>query len=1061
MNIIVRAMKILSCFILLSMLNVTGSLFSQNGTFDVLANDRVQQQEVTGHITDSEIGDPLPGVSVVVEGTSTGTTTDMNGNYSITVPGEDAVLVFSYVGYEGETRIVGNNSVIDLELLPSVHDLDELVVIGYGMETKALMTGATTNIRTEDLERFRSSNPLQAMQGQTPGMQVLTNSGQPGSGLEVVVRGLGTIGNSDPLYIVDGVQVGNINHINVADIESVDILKDAASAAIYGSQAANGVVLVTTKTGSVGAPTVTYDSYYGVNTVANNVETLNAQQYMMIMNEQATNGGQSPHFTEAEMNAAGEGTDWVNEMYYDGLPVTQSHTLSISGGTESSTYSMSLGYAGEEGIIGGPEVSNYDRYSFRLNTDHEISDYFAVGQRLNFNYRQQRGIADGGQYSNRFKEAFQTTPLLPMYDDDGNYFSNTPGTMHNGEPWEVWWADEANPYASMMYQEQDRSNDQNLLGSVFAEVTPFENFSFRSSFGLDYSAGEYRGYSPIYSLSTDNYNDRTSASQSLNKGYSWTIDNIANYSINLDDTHNFALMAGMSAQKTGIGASVNASNSDLILPGYEYAWVNNATNSDQAYHSFGASPWTENSLLSYFGRVGYNYQEKYMINATYRVDGSSRFSEENRWGYFPSVSAGWVMSSEPFMDDVEWLDFLKPRASWGQVGNQRVSPHQYLSPISVDGANNNVYFGSELSAVDGVTVGSRASRLPNPDLKWETSEQLNFGIDAYMMDSRFGVIIDWYKKTTRDWIVTPPVLATVGTGSPAINGGTVENQGLELGLSWQDQVNNDLGYNVSVNLATNKNEVVNVPTPDGIIHGQVQGLYDNADPFYRQAETGFPIGYFWGYETDGLFQNETDVQEHVNSEGNVIQPNASPGDLRYVDQNDDGTIGEDDKGQIGNPWPEYTFGLSAGLDYKGVNFSITASGVAGNDIIQNYRQLARARPNYPISILDRWHGEGTSNSIPRVTDNNAHQAPSDYFVHKGDYLRISNLTIGYDLSRVINQPYLSRMNVYGSVNNVYTFTSYNGSDPEVGHGMDDSSAGADLGFYPRPRTIMIGLNLEF
>ncbi|MEX2345460.1 MAG: TonB-dependent receptor [Balneolaceae bacterium] len=1015
----------------------------------------VLQEVVTGIVTD-ENGESLPGVTIVVQGTQNGVTTDFDGNYSITVP-EDGVLLFSYIGYDTHEETVGGRSTIDVALEPSITDLGELVVVGYGMQRKALVTGATSNIQSADVQKLRTTSAVQALQGQTPGMQIISESGQPGKGMKVVIRGLGTIGNSDPLYIVDGVQVSNINHINPNDIENVDVLKDAASAAIYGSQASNGVVLVTTKTGSVGAPTVTYDSYVGVHTVANHIETLNTPQYMMIMNEAAENSGATSYFSEEEIASANEGIDWVREMYYD-RPITQNHTFGIRGGTEVSTYSISLGYTGEEGIVGGPEVSSYDRYNFRLNTDHNLNDYISIGQRLNFDYREQKGIQDGHQYGNRFRDAIQANPLLPMYDDEGNWFNNVDGTIVNGEPWEVWYPDDFNPKARMILEDNTNFNYQDIVASIYADINPREDFNFRSSFGVEYNVEESRRYRPEFYLSWERLNERPQASQAMDKGYSWILDGVATYNKVLGVGHDISLMAGVEAQASGIGSSFNASNTNLIMSGYEYAWVTNATNSDQSYMSFNAGPMTENRLLSYFSRAGYNLHERYLVNATFRIDGSSRFSGEERWGYFPSISLGWIMSDEPFMEDTaEWLTFFKPRVSWGQVGNQRVAPYQYMSPVSIDGADNNAYFGSELSTMSS-SVGGHASRLSNPNLKWETSEQLNVGIDAYMLADRLGLVFDWYRKTTKDWIITPPVLATVGTGAPAINGGNVKNQGIELGLTWRDQIGTDFSYNIGLNFNTNKNEVLSVPTPDGIIHGVSNRLYHNNSAHYRQAEVGKPIGYFWGWETNGIFQNEQEVLDYVNSEGQVIQPNAKPGDLRYVDQDDSGSIGTDDKVQIGNPWPKYLFGFTTRFDYKRLDFSLTASGVAGNDIIQVYRNFARARPNYPVSILDRWHGEGTSNTVPRVTEQNVNHEISDYLLHKGDYLRINNLTIGYDFSSLISP--LNGLRIYGSINNVYTFTGYSGSDPEIGYSPSSSSAGTDVGYYPRPRTFMIGLELE-
>lgn len=1121
-------MKLLLCFILLSVLSVSGSIFSQNATFNLTINGKTvkeafkdiesqsqyrflynddfsglkrivsldvtdasinsllgvlldeanltyrelesnlivitplnlefQERQVVGTLRDANTGEALPGASVVLQGAAIGTVTNLDGNYSITVPNEDAVLVFSFVGYQSVTRVVSDLTEINVDLLPSIHSLDEIVVIGYGVQRKALSTGATTNIRSDDLVGLRTTSVVEALQGQTPGMQIIAQTGQPaGRGMRVIVRGLGTIGESSPLYLVDGVQVSDIEHINVNDIEGVDILKDAASAAIYGSQAANGVVIITTKTGREGPPRVTFDMYYGVNAVAKNITPLNKPQYMMIMNEAATNIGNVPYFTQQEIDSADDGVNWVDEMYYD-RPITQNYNLGLSGGSGTSSYSLSLGYTGDEGIIGGPEYSNYDRYHLRLNSDHQVNDWIFVGQRLNFNYRTHRGIIDAGSRNNRFRDAIQTTPILPFYDDNGDYFANLAGTIVNGQPWDVWYEDEYHPYAKMVYEEQQESNYQDLLMGLNARFTPFAGFSFETSFGFDYNSAEMRGYRPVFHISWDQLNERDRAEQSLSKNYSWILDNVASYVFGVDN-HAFTILAGMSSQAMNIGTMLNAQNSDLFLTGYEYSYISNATNNNAAFYSFGGGPFTENRLVSYFGRINYNFKEKYLLNATYRIDGSSRFAKENRWGYFPSVSFGWIMTEEPFMENVGWLDFFKPRVSWGQVGNQNIPAFLYLAPVRVNHRNDNAYFGTELYTTDFVT-GASAYRLGNPDLKWETSEQTNIGFDAYLLNTRLGVNVDWYRKTTIDWIIAPPVLQTFGTGAPSVNGGDVQNQGIELGMTWRDRVSNDFTYRINANFTTNKNEVINVPTADGIIHGNPGTLYDNNAAYYRQAEVGYPIGYFWGWKTDGIFQNENEVLAHVNSQGIVIQPTAQPGDVRYVDVDDSGSINLDDKTMIGNPWPKYLFGFTMGFDYKGFDFSVTASGVAGNDIIQVYRNHARGKPNYTTAILDRWHGEGTSNTIPRITEENINYGISDLLLHKGDYLRINNLTFGYELGSAFNQSFLSRLRMYGTISNLFTFTGYNGSDPEIGFSPQSATAGTDTGYYPRPRTFMIGFNVE-
>ncbi|HEX8040015.1 MAG TPA: SusC/RagA family TonB-linked outer membrane protein, partial [Chryseosolibacter sp.] len=768
--------------------------------------------------------------------------------------------------------------------------------------------------------------------------------------------------------------------------------------------------------------------------------------------------GKLPYFTAEEINAMGEGTDWIDQMTYKNA-VTQSYNLGVSGGSDVSVYSVALAYTSQDGIVGGPDVSHYDRYNFRLNSEHKLlNEKITLGENLTFAYTGSRGVATGNQYSNSLRGAFEVSPFLPMYDDNGEYLNNAPGAgaVYKGAVWVPWSPDEANPYAQMMLNNQNRNNGQKLFGNAYAVIEPVKHLTFRSTFGADFTAGEGRSYSPIYELSIYAVRTHDQASQSLSKGLAWQWDNVLTYDRAIGD-HAFTLMAGTFAYSS-TGTWMNISNADLIRPSLNYAWIAGTTNTDLARLSYGGGPYDESKLQSYFGRISYNYKEKYLINASYRADGSSRFEKSHRWGYFPSVSAGWVLSNEPFFTAQNAVDFLKIRGSFGQVGNQSIPAFQYLAPISM--SNGTYYFGSADFDASGNSVGAYPSRLPNPAIKWETSEQKNLGFDASFLDTRLGMELEVYNKTTKDWLIQAPVLATAGAEAPFINGGNVKNTGVELSLRWKDEVNG-LKYAISMVGSRNRNEVTDVPTPDGFIGGDGNGLYNNAPAFYRRAQTGFPIGYFWGWKTNGIFQNEAEVAAYTNPEGTLIQPNAKPGDLRYVDQDDNGVINEADKVMIGDPNPEYIFGFSVNAGYKGFDLNISAHGVMGNSIAQSYRNYARAIGNYTTEILGRWHGEGTSNTIPRVTETNINYLPSDIFIKDGDFLRIDNITLGYDLGKVLNPKVFKQARVFVSVLNAFTFTKYNGMDPEVGFGLQSGSSGTDLGYYPRARTAMAGLNFKF
>lgn len=1005
-----------------------------------------QTKTVTGKVTGADDSQPVAAVAVKIKGKPGGTSTNVNGEYSLRAQVGD-VLIFSSVGFQPTQVTIGASNVINVKLKEDIKALDEVVVVGYGVQRKKVVTGATVQVRGEDLQKQNTTNALQALQGQTPGVQITSTSGQPGEGMKVVIRGLGTVNNAGPLYIVDGVQTGDISYLNPADIESIDILKDAASAAIYGSQAANGVVLVTTRQGKVGqAGQITFDSYTGVQNLAQKAHLLNAQQYASIMNEAAVNSGKLPYFTNDSIAKMGPGTNWLDEMFVNDA-VTQNYALGAQGSTNGSVFSSSLSYTSQEGIVGGKNLSNYQRFNFKTNSEHNFyKDIIKMGEHMTFSYIKSNGVQVGNQYNNTLRGAFNTSPFVPMYDANGNFFDNSNSEWYNGE---------ANPYAQMVYSNQNRRNNQRLVGDVYLIAQPFKGLTFKSSLGMDYTVYESRSFSPIYKLSIYTYNNSTRATQSMDKSRSFLWENLLSYKFTLNNSHHFEVLGGTSSYHY-TGSFINGTNADLVFSDLGHAWLDNATNTEGSNMTISGGPSNPDRRMSYFGRVNYNFNDTYLLNATLRADGSSRFAAGHRWGYFPSISAGWVLTNEAFLKDhQQWLDYLKLRASWGQVGNQNIDPFQYLTPIAI--SNTNYSFGNSQTAL---TPGAYPSRLANPDVKWETSEQTNIGIDASLLKGKFNVNFDWYDKTTKDWLIEAPILATAGAEAPFINGGNVSNRGVELALNYKSNVG-DFNYSIGLNGSYNKNKVGRIPNADGIIHGEGNLLFNNSLEFYR-AQSGFPIGYFWGLRTNGIFQNEQEVNEYRSASGQVIQPSAQPGDVRYVDLNSDGVISDLDRTMIGNPNPDYTFGISLSGNYKAFDFSILASGVAGNELVQSWRNHSSQYSNYSTAILSRWHGEGSSNSMPRVTEDARNWTNfSDLYIHKGDYLRINNITLGYDFGKVLKKSYLRQVRIYASALNVYTFTKYNGMDPEIGYGTTSFASGIDLGYYPRPRTLLFGANIRF
>lgn len=1022
-----------------------------------------QNKAVTGVVTSATDNEPLIGVSVQVKETATGGITDIDGKFSVNAE-QGQTLIFSYIGYQTQEIQVGASSVINVVLKEDTEMLDEVVVVGYGVQKKKLVTGATVQVKGDNIAKLNTNNPLQAMQGQTPGVNITSTSGQPGADMKVTIRGLGTVGNSSPLYLIDGVG-GDISTLNPADIESIDILKDAASAAIYGAQAANGVVLITTKSGKEGKAVVSLDAYYGIQNVARKANMLNAEQYMAIMDEQALNSGNAAYDWNSfksirDANGNIYDTDWIDAMLKDDAK-TQSYTLGVTGGTATSTYALSLGYMQQEGIVGGADVSNYERYNFRINSDHQvIKNLLKVGEQVSFVYKKNNGTNVGDLYNNTLRSAFATSPLSPIYSDNNLYDS-----PYNDTSSSDWHNSDGNPYGSMMTNTNNENKAATFAGNVYAELTPIKNLKIRTVFGATYGSSEYRSYTPLYQFDIYTKNtENTKVNQNMTHGLTMVWTNTAQYDWTLGE-HSFNALIGMESSRYE-GTYVGARNGILKegFDDWDHAFVSNgsATTPEQGLGADG-KPNDETRTVSYFARLGWNWKETYMINATVRADGSSKFASGHRFGYFPSVSAGWTLTNEAFMESTrEWLDFLKLRVSWGQVGNQNIDNYQYTAPIK--SSTTNYLFGTGLGSANHVW-GAYPSRLANENVKWETSEQYNIGIDARFLNGCLGMNADFYIKTTKDWLVQAPILATAGTGAPYINGGDVKNTGIELALTWNDEIGKDFHYNIGVNGTYNKNKVGNIPTEDGIIHGNTNQLYDDSPEFYR-ASNGHAIGYFWGYKTAGIFQNQQEIDDWIAAKNGVLQSDVKPGDVKFVDVDHNGIIDDNDKVDLGNGMPDFTYGFNLGFDYKGFDFSLNANGSVGNKIVQSYRNHTNKKSNYTTAILNRWTGEGTSNRIPRVTDTNVNWQFSDLYIQDGDFLRISAITLGYDFSRLWKGKVISQCRAYIQVQNALTFTKYDGMDPEIGFGPEDSNkkswvSGIDYGYYPRPRTVLFGVNLKF
>jgi tonB-linked outer membrane protein, susC/ragA family len=1033
-------------------------------------------KKIKGTVVDEN--GPIIGATIREVGTTRATITDFDGNFSMDVA-SGAQLEITYVGMKAQVVKVGSQSTFNITMTSDSKILEDVVVVGYGVQKKKLVTGATVQVKGDDVSRLNTVSALGALQSQTPGVNIVASNGMPGEGYKVNIRGIGTVGESAPLYVIDGVAGGDINTLNPADIESIDVLKDAASAAIYGSRAANGVILVTTKQGKEGKMQVSYDMYYGWQNVYKMPNTLNAQQVMAITDETNFNSGvpaynwktQLGDYTWNLLQNGWQGTNWLEEMRNKNA-LTQNHALNLTGGSERSKFSMGLSFTSQDGIIGKGDIEpNYTRYTGRINSSHVIlkgkgRDIIKLGENLTAFYSHQNTIAQTSALYNDVRNAIQASPLLPMYNAQGGLFDYTDETKTG---WVFDDKDIANNPIILMNKSHglNRTRTYGLNATVYLEVEPIKNLRWRSTVSYHMLNSTYRALTAPYQTSSNNSSTGYTVRQESSLGHNVSEENTIYYKLPKTNGHEFDFLVGQSIEKTIPGDNMKVSNSiqdgnqiPTMRPSMDYAWLSNTFGT--ATSNFEGYPMDEWALASFFGRINYSYKDKYMATLIVRSDGSSNFAKGHRWGTFPSVSAGWVMSEEKFMQKSRsWVDFLKLRASWGQNGNQSIPNFQYVSPVAFDLSHGYMFGDTHIQKGQLPSTGAYATNLANEDVTWEKSEQFDFGVDMVMLSSRLRLNADYYIKKTKDWLVQAPILSTAGTAAPYINGGDVENKGLEVALAWNDHVG-DLQYGVSFNAAYNKNKVTRIANTEGIIHGNTGAISTDTPEFYR-AQVGYPIGYFWGFKTAGVFQNQQQITDWIAAGNGVAQASPQPGDLIYQDLNHDGVINENDKTMIGNPHPDWNIGFSLNLAWRGFDFSATAAGALGQQVLFGTRANT-------IYAFNRWHGEGTSNRYPRlVTKAALSDHISDIDIENADYLRMQNITLGYDLKRIWKSSPLQRMRIYVTVQNLFTITGYKGMDPEVGFGGTDRYGdnatswvtGIDLGSYPAARTWMIGANITF
>ncbi|MDR2475120.1 MAG: TonB-dependent receptor [Bacteroidales bacterium] len=1030
-----------------------------------------QTRTITGVVRSVEDGETLIGVLVGEKNTQNKTVTDLDGAYSLTVP-DNAVLEVSYIGYEPQTIPTGNRTVVDIELQVMTNMLNEVVAVGYGVQQKKLVTGATLQIKGEDLVKQSAVSPFAALQGLTPGVTIVKNNGKPGESFKITIRGAGTIHNSDPLYVIDGLSGGNINALNPSDIESIDVLKDAAAAAIYGARAANGVILVTTKQAKQGKTSISYDAYYGWQNIQNNLKMLNAKDYLAFMVESEIVKESNITVDRIPMldkinSGEWSGTKWLDEMITPNAPV-QNHALNINKGTEGSAFSFGFSYTSQEPNIASPskEVgTGYDRYTTRINSDHTLikmkdRDLLKIGETMTLFYSERRGLdqATGNSDWNDFRNAFKTSPLFPAYDENGDF----------GKP-TFLNADEYNPIAKMHYNSAMKlSKNYGIRGNFYFILEPVKNLKWRSSFGVDYSSWGSRAYVPAYKL-----NDKTeqkaenSVSQQGGMGHKWQIENTLLYDFNINRDHQFSALLGSTVERSGFGENFSGSNTNVEFYDFYHAYLSNAKTVERGKTGVGGSAWGLGGVVSFFTRVNYDYKSRYMLTAVMRADGCSNFAPGKQWGYFPSISAGWNVTEEAFMEDAKsFLNYLKIRASWGENGNNRIPEYKWLPTVTLSNSSNAAmyYFGNKTEG-SVPSVGAFTEYVPNPDLTWETSRQTDIGFDMMLANNRLGINFDWYQKKTMDWLVQGRIQGTAGTQAPWVNGGDIMNEGVELQVSWNDKIG-DFRYSIAANFAHNANKVLKIANDNQYIDGSENILGNGTGTLYR-AEVGKPLGYFLGYRMNGIFQNQEEIDAYIHSEtGEKIMPAAKPGDVRFCDLNNDGKITNLDREMIGNPNPDWEYGLNLNLEYKAFDLTVSGHGVTGNQIAKAYRNNAAAKnmSNYTSDMFGRWHGEGTSNRLPSLNGTAINwQYISSLYIEDGDYFRISNITFGVDLKKLFKTIPLQQVRIYVSGQNLLTFTSYSGLDPEVSaySGAQSWAKGIDLGNYPIAQSYLIGVNIKY
>ncbi len=1007
--------------------------------FSILcASLQAQQRVITGTIMD-ENGEVVPGASIVVKGTTNGTISGGDGTFSLSAASQD-ILVVSFIGYNSQEVVLSDGqTTIKVTLVEDIQQLGEIIVVGYGEVEKSLVTGAISSIKAEELATYSAGQVQQSIQGRVSGVTILPNSGSPGAGFKVRIRGTGSNGNSDPLYIVDGLRTSNIDFLDPFEIASIEILKDAASAAIYGAEGANGVVVVSTKSGEKEGFNITYNMQYGSQSINSRLELMNAQEHNNYLREAG----------ESFRTVDGNGTDWLEESLTN-APL-QRHSLFINGGNEKSTYFFGGSFFDQEGIVGGDRAS-FQRTNLRLNASHNLNDWLKVGHNFSFIGTKKTTLAEDNEFGGILSSILLFDPLTPV-----TYTGAIPGFVQDlldaGRPLirdpngDIYGLSDfvngeiVNPLANMDITNGETVTNR-VFGTIYTEISPIDKITFTSRLGLNASFGNFHGWSPTFYFTPTRQSNASSATDNNFRSFFWQWENFATYSDEIN-RHKFSVLLGTSLIE-GLGGTTRASYGPLFREQEALSYL-----SPNVIDGSLSGGFNRGNLLSYFGRVSYDFDSRYLFNATLRYDGTSILPSDNRWGFFPSVSAGWVISNESFFN-VNVMDYLKVRASWGQNGSlSNLTPGLFSAGISAAGI--------QYPDANGVLrPGAEPLNLANPELTWETSEQIDIGLDFGFFNDNLSFTVDYFNKTTKDLLVpgTPPDF--VGNFPTIINGGTVRNTGVELELAYRNSTSSGWDFDISGNATFLKNEATFV---DGdVVDGANVGTGGYTATFF---EEGQPLWYFSGYKTDGIFQNQAQIDQYLSSE-EITGYTPSPGDPIVVDVNGDNTISPADHTFIGSPHPDMLFGMRGRVEHKGFDLTVFVQGSIGNDVLLGFTRIDRVTANRPKFFYeDRWIGENSTNEWFKANTSSPFIYNSDLMVFDASFARVKQIQLGYTIPKPTMESIgFTNARIYLSLDDFFTITGYKGVDPEAGSG-NDRSQGIDRGLFPLSRKILGGVSITF